>query len=100
MLERRSRDREAGKWAVGPPQRLNREPHELVDVANVVGEKDEVLEILWRRPRLMLQPGQAEIGSRPVEQRQRAIFQKRRVQHAVGHLVADVNELGRRKPQR
>jgi hypothetical protein len=46
----------------------------------------------------MAQPREAEIGAQPVEQRQRAGFVQSVGNIAVGDLVADMRELGRREP--
>ena len=55
--------------------------------------------MLGRRAGVVAQPGQAEVGARAVEQGQRADAE-RAVEHAVGDLVADVDELGRGEPAR
>jgi hypothetical protein len=54
--------------------------------------------MLGRRAGIVAQPRQAEVGARPVEQRERARAWRRMVPGAVGDLVADVDELGGREP--
>ena len=49
----------------------DRQRDELVDVAVVVGEQDELLEVLGRRPGVVLEPGEGEVGAQAVEQGQR-----------------------------
>ena len=97
---RRRRDRQRGVAAVRAPQLLDRQADELVDVADIVGEQHEVLEMLGRRAGVVAQPGEAEIGARPVEQRERPRAVADAVPGAVGDLVADVDQLGRREPAR
>ncbi len=67
---------------------------ELVHIAVIVGEQNIGLDVLGRGAGVVAQPGQREVHPRPVEQRQRM----RRVglvdPAAVGHLVADVRQLG------
>ena len=82
--------RQAGVGAVLAAQLVDREADELVDVADVVGEQDEVLEMVGIGARVMLEPGEAEIGARAVEQGQRPRVADRIVPDAVGNLVADV----------
>ena len=91
-------DRQAGVAAVGIAQRADREPHELVDVADIVGEQHIALEMLGRGAGIMFEPRQAEVGARRVEQRQWAGRVEREVPSAIGNLVADVDQLGRGKP--
>ena len=71
MLVDSAGDRQAGEGLSGVAQRGDREADELIDIADVVGEQHEVLEMLGRRAGVMLQPGEAEIGARRIEKRQR-----------------------------
>ncbi len=86
--------------AVRPAQLVDREAHELVDVADVVGEQDEVLEMVGVGAGVVLQPRKAEVGARAVEQRQRPGVANRIVPDAVGDLVADMRQLVGREPAR
>ena len=70
--------------------------HELVDVAMVVGEQDERLDVLHRRAGVVPQPRQREVGAQPVEVRQGKGLGLGE-HHAVGDLVADVGQVGGRE---
>ncbi len=97
-FEQAARDRKARERAVGSAQRIDREADEFVDVADVIGEQDEVLEIFRRGARIMFQPGQTEVGAGTVEQGEGAALGIGEIIFAVGYLVADMRQLGRRKP--
>ena len=86
----------AGERGIGVRTQLTARPiDELVDIAVVVGEQDEALEILWSGAGIMRQPRQAEIGAKPVEQRQGDGGVGIGDLDPVGQLVADVGQLGR-----
>ena len=77
---------------------LERRPvDEFVDIAVVIGEQHEVLEIIDPGAGVMRQPGQAEIGAQPVEQRQRDIGIGGRQVDAVSQFIADHGEFGGRE---
>ena len=99
-FEQPAGDRQRAVRRVGLAQFVDRETDEFVDVADIVGEQDEMLEMLGRGAGVMLEPRQAEVGARGVEQRQRAGRVDREVPAAVGDLVADVDQLGRGEPAR
>src|SRR5439155_26631404 len=63
---------QSGEPRVLPSKRVDRHADEFVHVADVVGEEDELLEMLWRSAGVVPQPGKAEVGAGAVEQRQRA----------------------------
>ena len=54
MLEFTARHRQAGETAVWVAQCADREADELVDVADIVGEQHEALEMLGRSAGVML----------------------------------------------
>ena len=99
-LEPPARDRERGELAVGIAQCVDRETDEFIDVADIVGEQHEMLEMLGRGAGVMLEPRQAEVGARAVEQGQGPALGGRAVEHTIGNLVANVRELGRGEPAR
>ena len=71
--------------------------NKLIDIAVIVGEQHELLEMFDRGPGVVRQPGQAEIGAQPVEQRQRdRVFGAGKLD-PVGQLIADQREFGGRK---
>src|SRR6188508_2933498 len=55
--------------------------------------------MLGRRTGVVAEPGEAEISARAVEQGERAKA-ARAVEDAVGNLVTDMDEFGRREPAR
>src|SRR5438445_11719609 len=71
-------------------QRVDREADELVDVADVIGEEDKVLEMLGGCAGVMLEAREAEVGARGVEQSERARALGAERTEAVRDLVADV----------
>ena len=83
--------------AVLAPQLLDRPAGELVDIADIVGEQHVALGVVGRRAGIVAQPRQAEIDARRVEQRQRPLGLAAIIPGAVGDLVADMDELGRRE---
>ena len=89
-------DRQPGEARARFAQCGDGETNELVDVADVVGEQDVALAMLGRGPGVVTQAGEAEVGARCVEQRQRA--RRAEIPGAVGDLVADMDQLGRGKP--
>ena len=68
---------------------------EFVDIAVIVREQDEALEMLGIGARIVGQPGEAEIGAQSVEQRQRDGIVGIVQFDPVGQFVADVGEVGR-----
>ena len=99
-LVERAGDRQRGEARILAPQRVDRDRDELVDIADIVGEQHEMLEMLGRRSGIMPQPRQAEIGARPVEQGERARLVGRADPDAVGDLVAEMDELVGREEAR
>ena len=96
----RARDRQRGKARVLASKAVDRDGDELVDVAHIVGEQHEALEMLRRRAGVMLQPGQAEVGAGPIEQGQRPRAASDVIPHPVGDFVADMDQLVRREEAR
>jgi hypothetical protein len=66
----------------------------------VIGEEHIALEMLDRGAGVVGEAGKAEVGSEPVEQRERERRSGRGDSDPVRQLVADVSELGRGKMQR
>ena len=93
----RAGDRQAGEARILAPQRIDRDADELIHVADIVGEQDELLEMLGRRAGVVPQPRQAEIGARPVEQGERARLVGTADPCPVGDLVPEVDQLVRRE---
>ena len=60
--------RKARVCATLAPKLVNGKAHELVDVTDVVGEQDEVLEMVGIGTGVMPQPGKAEVRPRPVKE--------------------------------
>ena len=56
--------------------------------------------MLGRGAGIMLESGKAEVGARRVEQRERTRRVERAIPCAIGNLVTDLDEIGRRKPAR
>jgi hypothetical protein len=94
-LVQRAWNGECGESRVSTTQRIDRHPDELVDVANIIGEEHELLEMLRRSAGVMAQARETEVGARPVEQCQRPRPIGVVDPHAVGNLVAQVHELVR-----
>ena len=91
----------ARQCGIAPLTDLTRCPaNEFIDIAMVVGEQYEFLEMLGRRTGIMPQPCQTEIGAQRIEQRQRACLAGVVPQRAVGQLITDERQLGRGKMPR
>ncbi len=86
---------EAGVETLADP--LGRPVDELVDVAVVVGEQHEALEMLGRGASVMREAGEREIGAQAIEQRQRHGLAGLVQIEAVGQFVADQRQLGGRE---
>jgi hypothetical protein len=71
--------------------------HEAVDIALVVREQDEGLNMRRRRPRIVAQPRQREIRAQRVEQRQRAGLPGARGARAVGDRIVDPAQFRQRE---
>ena len=99
-LVERAGHREAKIRTVLASQRVDREADEFVNVPDVVGEQHPVLEMLDRRSGIVLQPGEAEIGARRVEQSERTGLGRLLQPKAVRDLVANRHQLVGRKPAR
>jgi hypothetical protein len=63
----------------------------------IVGEQDELLDVLGRGAGVVAQAGQREVGAQAVEQGQRPGLLHRRAPHPVGDLVADEGQVGGRE---
>ncbi len=72
---------------------------EFIDIAVVIGEQHITLHMFRRCAGIVPQPRQAEIGAQPIEQRERSHI-ARRAGLAIGNLVADMRQLGRREMPR
>src|SRR5260221_77088 len=86
-----ARYRQGREARVLAPKRVDRNADEFVDVADVVGEQDELLEMLGRRSGIVTQPRETEVGARPVEQSERTRLLRPTNPHAVRDLVAEVH---------
>ena len=73
------------------------ERDELVDVALVVGEQHEVLEMLGRRAGVVLQAGERIIDALGGEERERPRLAGRRDEGAVGDGIVGGGEVGQRE---
>ena len=74
---------------------LVRHPAELVDIEVIIGEDDEVLEMLGIGAGVMAQPEQRIIDARRGEGSERVRAALRRNEGAVGDLVIGEGEVGR-----
>ena len=75
-------------------QLLARPVDKFIDIAVVVGEQDEALEMLCAGAGVVRQPGEAEIGPKPVEQRERDRVLRIAQVDPVGQFVADQRQFG------
>ncbi|PAV67655.1 hypothetical protein WR25_16598 [Diploscapter pachys] len=79
---------------------LRRSPaNEFIDIAVIVRKQYEALRMLRRRPHIVTQARETEIGAQRVEQRQRTATAFGDPQ-AVRDLIADMGEFGRREMPR
>ncbi len=71
--------------------------NEFIDIAVIVGEQDEALEVLDRRAGIMRQAGQAEIGAQAIKQGQRQAVFRMSEFDPVSQFIADHGKFGRRE---
>src|SRR5438045_9526279 len=76
-------------------QSVDRYSDELVDVADIVGEEHEMLEMLGRSAGVMPQPGEAEVRARTIEQSERARSLGPHIPYAIGDFISDMDQLVR-----
>ena len=94
-LVQRARHRQRREARVLPPQRVDCDTDELVDVADIVGEQHELLEMLGGRAGVVAKPREAEVGARAIKQGERPRLVRPAHPDSVGDLVAQVDELVR-----
>ena len=73
---------------------------EFIDIAVIIGEQHETLEMLRRGSGIMAQARQREIRSQRIEQGERCGLAFGRDEQAIGRLVSDIGQIGGRKMAR
>jgi hypothetical protein len=85
----------ADQTLIAPFAELARAPdQELVHIAVIVGEQDEGLDRIGGTAGVVGQPGQGEVGARPIEEAERPPGAGLGRPQAIGHLIADRRQLG------